>query len=278
MNRVLKFSFSILLASIFTWSASLVPAAQTQKSNSRARKKTASFKIATFNINYGNPNLKEVVESIKKSNADFVALQETNKTSMKYLRRKLSKRYRFIRFVNRPAAGGFAILSKSKLRKVKFHKQKFGWFGVYTCEVKLAGKKVQIANVHLQASVPRRGESYLKFLARWQKDNETRRKEIAWIYKKLDAKKPAIILGDFNSMPTSSVISYLEKQNFKDCYKAIVPQKKWRETWRWGKLKFRLDYIFASKHFKTKRAKVLQNKSASDHHLVAAELTYNLEK
>ena len=40
-----------------------------------------SLNIATYNINYGNVNLPLVAETILRSRADVVALQETNEES-----------------------------------------------------------------------------------------------------------------------------------------------------------------------------------------------------
>jgi len=44
-------------------------------------KDPAGFSVATYNINYGNADLKLVVETLVKVDADFVCLQETNRTS-----------------------------------------------------------------------------------------------------------------------------------------------------------------------------------------------------
>jgi len=67
------------------------------------------FSIATYNINYGNPDLKLIVETIMQSGADFVALQETNSESEKYFKSHLSKLYPFMKFHRAAAAGGSAF-------------------------------------------------------------------------------------------------------------------------------------------------------------------------
>ena len=41
--------------------------------------------VATFNINWGNPDLPGVANVISRSQADLVALQETNDRSARYL-------------------------------------------------------------------------------------------------------------------------------------------------------------------------------------------------
>ncbi len=76
-----------------------------------------TFTVASYNINYGNPNLGEVYKAIVTADADVVCLQETNRSSEAYLRRRFREKYRYTSFIRAPrhAAGGYGFLSKAPL-------------------------------------------------------------------------------------------------------------------------------------------------------------------
>lgn len=126
--------------------AALGAASQADTPEPAAPKK---LRVASYNINYGNANLKAVVEAIKKADADVVALQETNRTSERYLRKHLRKHYRHMHFEHAKRAGGFAFLSRFRLEKVRHLPRTVGWFGTYVATVKFEGRDVHLANVHL---------------------------------------------------------------------------------------------------------------------------------
>jgi len=62
------------------------------------RCRPAKWPVATFNINWDNPNLKEIVRVIRQSQADLVALQETNAVSERFLQAQLGRQYRYVKF------------------------------------------------------------------------------------------------------------------------------------------------------------------------------------
>ena len=119
----------------------------------------ATFKVATFNVLYENRDLKAVAETIRKSGADVVCLQETNEAAEKSLREQLGKTYPHATFKPGAGASGFGILSRTPLRNVKHLPPKEGWFGTHLCEANLAGRAVQIIDAHLTASTPPAGAS-----------------------------------------------------------------------------------------------------------------------
>src|SRR5436190_12997690 len=59
---------------------------------------TSSLRVATYNINWGNLHLDEVARAIRESDADVVALQETNPQSEAWLRRQFADVYPHLAF------------------------------------------------------------------------------------------------------------------------------------------------------------------------------------
>jgi endonuclease/exonuclease/phosphatase family metal-dependent hydrolase len=237
----------------------------------------SAFRIASYNINYGNPNLRGVVAAIRKADADVVALQETNRTSERYLRRHLRKLYPHIRFEHKQRAGGFAFLSKVPLRSVRYLPPSKGWFGTYVATVELAGCDVLLANVHLQPTVPREGEGMVAFLARWTREQGIRRAEAAHILETLDGKTPLVLLGDFNSLPSSNVATYVKARRLTDSYEAATPPEKREHTWHWEldgmDWSFRLDYIYHAADLVTRTCEIVRG-NGSDHDLLVSTLVW----
>jgi len=67
------------------------------------------IRIATYNINWGNPNLDAVVATIRDSKADIVCLQETSQRAETFLRHRLATEYPHMRFVGHDNRFGAAL-------------------------------------------------------------------------------------------------------------------------------------------------------------------------
>lgn len=234
------------------------------------------FSLATYNVNYGNPDLKDVVASIRLAGADVVALQETNKESEEFIRKELSKTYPHMRFDHAPTAGGLALLSKVPLEGAKYlppAKDLGGWFGTQLARVTLQGRQLQIVNVHLVATVPKPGTSMIEFLKLYAACETVRDKEIRRLVGQLPKHWPVVMLGDYNSISKiSSVLDFMAKSGFADDLAEVVAEADLQPTWHWtiGKeeYKARLDYLFSRQTAaRTVSAKVLPS-DASDHYLV----------
>lgn len=234
---------------------------------------TQTFTIASYNINYGNPNLPGIVDTIRKADADVVALQETNWQSQRYLLRQLRRKYPYSSFYHAPAAGGFGFLSRFPLKNVKHLPLKYGWFGAYIAEVTVLNETIRIANLHLQPSIPDMGESLVRFFMRWKQTEIIRVREIQQVLNETPKSERNILIltGDFNSLPNTLVTRTLQNMGYIDSYASVTPQQERQTTWQWQVgdhlFQFRLDYLFHSPAWKTRESSILRC-NASDHHLI----------
>lgn len=241
------------------------------------------FTVATYNINWGNPNLKEVEKAIRQSQANLVCLQETNIKSRQYLKRRLKRLYPHMTFRDGRWAEGFGFLSKTPILKLKYLPSRKGHFGTWVANVKLNGKIVQVANLHLQPMLPpRRGKITLKqYWEVYRKSEAVRSGEIVDIMSKLSKKLPVLIIGDLNSLSCMFVPQFLKKRGFVDAFASVTPNADNHITWRWKykgvHWKYRLDYIFHQKQMQTVTSKVIKSKG-SDHYLVTAAITWKKPK
>lgn len=244
---------------------------------SRPATHPASFKVATFNILYVNRDLKAVADTIRAADADVVCLQETNDPSERYLRAQLGKVYPYATFRNGEAACGFGVLSKVPLRNVKHLPAKFGWFGTHVCEANLAGRAVQIVDVHLQPTVPPENANLAQAVALWARGEATRAREIEYILQNTSAKLPRLIAGDFNAMPEWSATTVLKQKGFVDGLASACKDHAKMTTWKGGRkdteLSLRVDYVFHPPALRTTEARILPC-GASDHSLVVCTLSW----
>jgi hypothetical protein len=100
-------------------------------------------------------------------------------------------------------------------------------------------------------------------------------KEIAEILTTVDVDLPTIVSGDFNSLSTFQAPTALVKAGFIDSFACIHADADSHHTWHWPTrplpMKFRIDYIFHSKHFRTVDSSVIR-RNGSDHFLLVSGL------
>jgi len=252
------------------------PAPRTAPPATRAATKPVAVTVATYNINYGNPDLPAVTRSIRKAKADVVFLQETNRASERYLRGRLGGVYPHTIFHHAARAGGFGVLSKWPMRKPRYLPRVHGLFGAWIGEIELADGWVQVANVHLMPLIPGgRAEGAAALTKRFIETEAVRGKEIVWLHGELTKGTPTIIAGDFNSPSAMSAPAYLTRHGFTDSFAAVTDQPDTQPTWHWlyngVHYRFRLDYIFHTARFETRASRIFQG-GGSDHYLLVSTL------
>jgi endonuclease/exonuclease/phosphatase family metal-dependent hydrolase len=237
--------------------------------------------IATYNINYGNPDLKAVADTIRKIHADMVAIQELNEESRDFLARQLGGDFKFIYPHPANLAGGFDILSRLEVKGVHYLPSQ-GSFEAQAGEFDWDGKRVQIVNVHLCPTLPKDAKNLKVVMDTFERAEDVRTREIQFIFKNIKPDTPAIVLGDFNSMSNMFVIEFLKGKKYVDSFASanpVVPDL--HQTWHWpaaghpnNEWKFRLDYILHTPDMETARSRVILA-GPSDHYPLVSELRWS---
>lgn len=237
-----------------------------------------SLKIATYNINWGNPDLKKMVATIRQADAEIVCLQETTRPSESYIRQTLKKTYPHIRFRGhdgRFAAERFGFLSRHPIDKLSFLRPKHALFGAYIAHVKLRDQAVQIVNVHLQPVVLRPGGGLREAFSALAAMEKAHQQEISEIFANIQRDVPTLIVGDFNSTSALLGPTFVRANGFVDSFAHAHKNPDSYATWHWrlkhGRWSLRIDYIFHSPHFTTRDSSIIPS-SASDHCLVTSTL------
>ena len=239
---------------------------------------SGALKIATYNINWGNIDLKTAAETIARADADVVCLQETNQASEAHFRRVLKKTYPHMHFRGHRGKFGaerFGFLSRYPITSQVFVPPKHGLFGAYIAHVKMRDAELQVVNVHLQPVILPRNAGLREAVSAFAAMEKTHAKEISHIFERIRADRPAIIAGDFNSLSTFRAPSFLKKKGFVDSFAQVHDSPDSQPTWHWrfrkGEWSLRIDYIFHSRHLRTAESAVVKS-NASDHYLVTSVL------
>jgi endonuclease/exonuclease/phosphatase family metal-dependent hydrolase len=239
-----------------------------------------SIRVATYNINWGNPNLDAVLGAIRQADADLVCLQETNAQSAAALRREFADDYPHLGFygsVEPFAAGGFAVLSRLPVTREGFLPQREALFGTCILEVRAGDQLVQVIVVHLQPVLfQKRGGDVtaLSVLRALEAAEQTHGKEMHQILTRVRTDVPTLIVGDFNSVSKFQA-SMLAERGFVDSFAAVNENPDSHPTWHWpiklGDVTLRIDYIFHSPSFRALSSRVVRT-AGSDHYLLLSEL------
>ncbi len=254
-----------------------------------------SLCVATYNLNYGNRRGDQVLDAISKASPDLICFQESTTQSEQFLRDRLAKTYPFFHSVGHEGkyyAERFAFASKTTLTDVEFVPPTQGLFGFYLATLEVGrdarvpssevgrdtgvpSQKIQIVNVHLTPFHGNLKDGVLGATSALASTERTHAVEIDAILKRVDEKRPTIILGDFNSLSSFVAPKRLKELGFKDAFAELNSKPDSHPTWTWPTkpipISLRIDYIFHTDHFIAKKSEVVR-REGSDHFLLFAEL------
>lgn len=266
-----KIEFSFILFSILltqtVFSAEILPA------------KKQTIRVMTYNLHHCNPpsagdkiDVKAIADVIIREKADLVALQEVDvntersgkgNNQAKMLADMTGMHYYFSKAIDHQGGDyGVAVLSKypivdSVRYGLPIHADKpEEQRTIAAVTIQLPGKKnIIFASTHLGLKEPNRLLQSEKIV-----------KEFG------NAQFPMILGGDFNAVPDSEPIKYLDQYFQRTCLNDCgwtIPVEKPNKT---------IDFIMFKKGdpFKVKSTKVVEEKYASDHLPVISEIEVNL--
>jgi len=238
----------------------------------------ASLCVATYNLNWGNRRMDQVLDAVRTSEADVVLLQETTLQSERYLRERLRRSHPHFHAAGhkgRYGAERFVFASRWPLRELVFHPPTAGLFGFCTAVCDVGHSAVRLVNVHLSPVVIRRGAGVLEAMAALEQAESRHAAEILAVGRTIDPASPTIVAGDFNSLSAFKAPAHLAKLGFTDSFAAVNEDADAHATWHWPTrpvpLRLRIDYVFHTPHFRTLASRIVP-REGSDHALLASEL------
>src|SRR5262249_47636681 len=138
----------------------------------------------------------------------------------------LAKRWPYQRWLDAPAAGGQAVLSRWPFREPEVLGLPPGWFFGFGGGARPPLRPVRVLSVHLHPAVTERGS----WVAGYFSTGGVRRAEIETFAESLRSELPTLVVGDFNEGTSGDAVSWLERRGLRSALPEFSPKAK---TWRW---------------------------------------------
>jgi len=233
------------------------------------------FKVASWNVNYNNQQIRATLEMIMEVDPDIILFQESTRQLEEGVKAHLPVVYRHTWFTEpgKHPAGGFGVVSKHPLIKRRFIDNTRGLFGTQFLTVQMDGAELQLVNVHLNPAPLPEEYSVPSAVHVMMMNNKVQAAEIECVLEHVGNEQPAIIAGDFNSFSSMAASKLLKRAGFVDAHLSLDDNADAFFTWqsqnRYPKLEGRLDFIFHSPELRAVHFEVEDNR-LSDHALIHA--------
>lgn len=230
------------------------------------------LRVMTYNIRAADYGLSGIIATLEQGKADIIALQEVDKLvrrtgridQAKKIAHRLGMNYVFQKhFSYQGGEFGLALLSRYEIDRVERVQVRRSNLILLKARVLTPSQPVIAIVVHFHPTNPLDKAST-------KKENDAARLREAKRALELatTSNSPVLIMGDFNDNPGSPAHS-LFSERFQDC--CSVAGGAWEKTWPAGFPITRIDYIWASPHFRVLQCGAFKS-SASDHLPVIAEI------
>ena len=178
------------------------------------------MKISSWNVNSIRARIDNIKKYLKSSSPDIALLQEIKTEEHSYPFDEIDK-LGYTSYVNgQKSCNGVSILSKKKLKEINkiLPEDKIKQSRLISAKIKIKNKDIEIINIYVPNGNPVDTEKYT-YKLNWF---DLFIKEID---KKLKAKNPLIIAGDFNIIPEEKDV-YAPKKYLNDALFRLEVRKK----------------------------------------------------
>ncbi|MGZ3419642.1 MAG: endonuclease/exonuclease/phosphatase family protein [Polyangiales bacterium] len=220
------------------------------------------FTVATFNVFDEHASDPATIEAIGATGADVIALQETTPESEAILRARYAEKYPHSLFKL-----GIGFLSIYPMVERDYLPSLDGWHSGLHVTVTTPAGPIELLNVHLAAPEGKFLKS-LKSIADMPAVHRDQMQEFV----DTCARKPVVVLGDFNEDDGGAAVSWLEGRGFHNILPLYHPgQFTWQGKSVGGQFAQALDHIMFSSSLQPLDSWVGGN-GVSDHIPVMAHL------
>lgn len=225
-----------------------------------------SLCVETFNLNFARAGSPETLRALESSPADLLLLQETNRAWQSVVQPRLGARYPHQLWVERPHAGGQAVLSRQPLRESQILPSPVGWFPALRVLAETPLGPVQLLAVHLHPPITDDGSWVRGFFF----TDGPRLAEVKAYAAALRPGQPTLIAGDFNEDTSGPALRFLLERGFRSALPEFAPDA---PTWHWPvgglELLLQLDHLLYDVSLEPLHAEVVPA-GRSDHWPVRA--------
>jgi len=205
----------------------------------RAAEPSAShFTLASFNLYFPAADDPETLETVGKTAADVIFVQEVSPRWEEVLRARYAQAYPYMLFAARSGASGLGVLSRFPVESAGLLPAVFN-HPAWLIRLRLPTADLLVLNVHLRAT-KRRGQGLLPGLLSMSSDHAA---EIRAFLSQCPGEL-SLVVGDFNEGPGGGAVEWLETQRFVDSLNRYRPgEPTWRALPLAGLYRSTLDHI-----------------------------------
>jgi endonuclease/exonuclease/phosphatase (EEP) superfamily protein YafD len=229
-----------------------------------------SVRVMTYNVYVNNRDPAGTAGRIRDVDADIVVMQETTPAVEAALRATLGDRYPHMEFHVGPLGNGPGIVSKLPWTSATYVPSSLGMNGYWIGRIDLGGRSLQLVNVHLHPSLIN-GWNPLRAQRAYDDAEGVRVAQVDELRAHLDAAIPAVLIGDFNSLPDSRTLARLDELGWANGL-AGTPAAT-APTYRIHGLGFHIDHVLVPRDLVCTASRVLEG-GTSDHDAIVATVAW----
>lgn len=197
------------------------------------------FKVATYNVLNEIEGDPATLAAVGATGADVICLQEVTPVWKQALLSRYSAEYPYMLFKDKPGVQGLAVLSRYPLTGSEL--QFVGdWHPAWHVSAQTPAGWLQILIVHLRANFHGNGGRINSYVT----VEEDHLLETKTFVESVVPELPAIVLGDFNEVPSGASLKYLESLGYTNVLPLYRPgQYTWRQASVGDQLNAAIDHI-----------------------------------
>ncbi|PKF62491.1 hypothetical protein CW745_03395 [Psychromonas sp. psych-6C06] len=262
-----RMSSSLLLSGLIFYNLSWLYFPVMQTSENKHQQVTQTLTVAQFNLNYNNPNLKQLLPKLGNSSFDLLVIQEASDSEHKNIN-ALAKYYPYSFGLSKLEAtpSGMAIFSRWPISEQQVHD--LGYKSGHILEVIL-----QIGDINTPVQLFALHPGSPRSIELWERRNQT----LATVANKVAHSTfiNKIVIGDFNSSPwTTSFKQFQHTSGLKNSAQGFGYLPSWSYSAK--PVLAMLSSVYIDHHLVSPTFKVLdkhtQRLAGSDHLMVITEL------
>ena len=228
------------------------------------------LRIATYNLNFGNGDHPDTIETLAGLDADVVLLQETTPAIERAVRDRLGEHFAEVRFHHCCRAGGLGVLSRYPIVDSAVLAPDIGFFPAWWLRLDTPSGKLVVLDVHLRPPISDGGSWVVGFFS----TQDVRAREMAQIWLDVPKGDPIVVAGDFNENAEGGAVGVLAGDGLRSALPQVDPKT---HTWHWkvgaSTLRMQLDHVIYSAPLQLRDARVVRG-GQSDHEPVVVDLIW----
>jgi len=236
------------------------------------------LRVATYNAQSGEREVPTISALIARCAPHVAALQELSPEGARRLDEALASTFAYRAFPPASQGGGLGLVASVPIHHLRYRPSAAGGNGFMFAELDVDGRRVQVANLHLDPLKTWTWALRLSLPWQWLRHGSVHRSELEQVFGELRPDLPTLIVGDLNSYGSNAAPQTLVGRGFVDSYAAEAGAAAddtvtHRFSLAGAEFGGRIDFIFHSADLRTLDSRIVAG-TPSDHDLLMSSLEW----